>query len=205
MYSGLRDRHRWVLPDVLREQARKHPGNCWIEMTDGGTLTFGQADTEVSRVAGFLAGLGVRPGNMIAVFLPNGLDFVRVWLGLGRLGAVAVLLNIDLTGSFLRHQLESCGAALAVVDRDRLDVLRSIGGGLTHLRRIIVIDAENPLDTRPFEAIDWSAWRSAISYEGASPRPQDSRLHHAHIRHQRALEGRSDAAYPLLPVRPRCD
>lgn len=158
MYSGLRDRHRWVLPDVLREQARKHPGNCWIEMTDGGTLTFGQADTEVSRVAGFL-----------------------------------------------RHQLESCGAALAVVDRDRLDVLRSIGGGLTHLRRIIVIDAENPLDTRPFEAIDWSAWRSAISYEGASPRPQDSRLHHAHIRHQRALEGRSDAAYPLLPVRPRCD
>ena len=94
-------------------------------MTDGGTLTFGQADTEVSRVAGFLAGLGVKPGDMVAVFLPNGLDFVRVWLGLGRLGAVAVLLNIELTGSFLHHQLESCGATLAVLDRARLDALRS--------------------------------------------------------------------------------
>ena len=173
MYSGLRDRHRWVLPEVLGEQARKRPGNCWIEMTDGGTLTFGQADAEVSRVAGFLAGLGVKPGDMVAVFLPNGLDFVRVWLGLGRLGAVAVLLNTDLTGSFLHHQLESCGAALAVVDRVRLDALRSIGGGLTHLRRIIVVDAEKPFDAGPFEAIDWSAWRSAVAYEGPSPRPQD--------------------------------
>jgi crotonobetaine/carnitine-CoA ligase len=71
-----------VLPEVLGEQARKRPGNCWIEMTDGGTLTFGQADAEVSRVAGFFAGLGVKSGDMVAVFLPNGLDFVRVWLGL---------------------------------------------------------------------------------------------------------------------------
>jgi hypothetical protein len=55
MYSGLRDQHRWVLPEVLREQARKHPHNCWNEMTEGGTLPFGQADTDVSRVAGFLA------------------------------------------------------------------------------------------------------------------------------------------------------
>ena len=173
MYSGLRDQHRWVLPEVLREQARKHTGNCWIEMTDGGTLTFGQADTEVTCVAGFLAGLGIKSGDMVAVFLPNGLDFVRVWLGLGRLGAVAVLLNTDLTGSFLHHQLESCGATLAVLDRARLDALRSIGGGLTYLRRIIVVDAEKPFDARPFEAIDWSAWRLAISYERASPRPQD--------------------------------
>lgn len=173
MYSGLRDQHRWVLPEVLAEQAREHPDRRWVEMTDGETLTFGQADADASRVAGFLAGLGVRPGEMIAVFLPNGLDFVRVWLGLGRLGAVAVLLNTELTGSFLHHQLESCGATFAVLDRARLDALRSIGGGLTHLRRVIVVDAENPLDTQPFEDIDWSGWRSAISYEGASPRPQD--------------------------------
>jgi carnitine-CoA ligase len=78
MYSGLRDQHRWVLPEVLREQARQHPDNCWIEMTGGGTLTFGQADADVSRVAGFLAGLGVKTGDMVAVFLPNGLDLVRV-------------------------------------------------------------------------------------------------------------------------------
>jgi hypothetical protein len=53
MYSGLRDWHRWVLPEVLREQARNHPGNCWIEMTDGGVLTFGHA--AISSRSGFVS------------------------------------------------------------------------------------------------------------------------------------------------------
>jgi hypothetical protein len=39
--------------------------------------------------------------------------------GLGRLGGLAVLLNTELTGGFLRHQLESRGATLAVLDRAR--------------------------------------------------------------------------------------
>jgi crotonobetaine/carnitine-CoA ligase len=93
--------------------------------------------------------------------------------GLGRLGAAAVLLNIELTGSFLHHQLESCGATLVVLDRGRLDALRSLGTDLTHLRRIVVVDAEGPFDARSFEPIDWSAWRSAVPYEGASRRPQE--------------------------------
>jgi hypothetical protein len=46
----------------LRADGAVKRGDCWIEMTDGGTLTFGQADTEVTCVAGFLAGLviGIR-------------------------------------------------------------------------------------------------------------------------------------------------
>ena len=35
--------------------------------------------------------------------------------------------------------------------------------------------------------------------------PAGRRLHHVHIGHQRALQGRADAACPLLLVRPRCD
>jgi crotonobetaine/carnitine-CoA ligase len=173
MYSGLRDQRRWILPEVLAEQARSQPDCCWIETTDGDTLTFGQADADVSRMAGFLAGSGVKPGDMVAVFLPNSLDFVRVWLGLGRLGAVAVLLNTELTGGFLRHQLETCGARLAVLDRARLEALRAIAGDLNHLRRVLVVDAEAPPDVKPFEAIAWQAWKAGAVYDGRSPLPQD--------------------------------
>ena len=173
MYSGLRDQRRWVLPEVLAEQAHAQPDRHWIEMAEGDTLTFGQADVDVSRMAGFLAGLGVKPGEMVAVFLPSSMDFVRVWLGLGRVGAVAVLLNTELTGGFLRHQLESCGATLAILDRARLDALQTIAGELTHLRRVLVVDADAPIDVRPFEAIAWQAWKTAAVYDHPSPRPQD--------------------------------
>ena len=142
-------------------------------MAEGGTLTFGQADADVSRMAGFLAGVGVKRGQMVAVFLPSSLDFVRVWLGLGRIGAVAVLLNTELTGGFLRHQLESCGATLAIVDRARLDALQAIAGELTHLRRVLVVDADTPTDVKPFEAIAWQAWKTAAVCDHPSPRPQD--------------------------------
>src|SRR3546814_12523991 len=67
-------------------------------------------------MAGFLAAQGVRPGDMVAVMLPNGLDFVRVWFGLCRLGAVAVLLNTELKGAFLEHQILNSGATLAIAD-----------------------------------------------------------------------------------------
>jgi crotonobetaine/carnitine-CoA ligase len=173
MYTGLRDQSRWVLPEVLAEQSRTRRNGCWIEMTDGGTLTFAQAEADVARTAGFFADLGVKPGDMVAVLLPNSLDFVRVWLGLGRLGAVAVLLNTELTGGFLRHQLESSGATLAVLDRARIGALQAIGGELTQLRRIIVVDADGLVDAERFEAIAWQSWKAATAYAGPLPRPQD--------------------------------
>lgn len=133
----------------------------------------GATAPSVLMTAGFFAGLGVKPGDMVAVLLPNSLDFVRVWLGLGRLGALAVLLNTELTGGFLRHQLESSGATLAVVDRARIGVLQAIGGELTHLRRIIVVGADGLVDAERFEAIAWQSWKAATAYAGPLPRPQD--------------------------------
>jgi carnitine-CoA ligase len=173
MYSGLRDHRRWILPEVLAEHAEAQPDVRWIEMTDGGTLTFGEAAAGVARTAGFLAGLGVKPGEMVAVLLPGSLDFVRLWLGLGRLRAVAVLLNTGLTGGFLRHQLETCGATLAVVDRARLEALQAIAGELTHLRRVVVVDANALPDASPFEAVTWHGWEAAPVYAGAQPQPGD--------------------------------
>lgn len=110
---------------------------------------------------------------MVAVLLPNSLDFVRVWLGLGRLGAVAALLNTELTGGFLRHQLNTCGATLAVLDRARLAAVQAVARELSHLSRIIVVDADAPLDAGQFEAIAWQDWKGAAACTGPMPRPQD--------------------------------
>jgi hypothetical protein len=50
MYAGLREQRRWVLPEVLAEQAATHPGKPWIGMTDGTTLTFGEAHEESALI-----------------------------------------------------------------------------------------------------------------------------------------------------------
>jgi crotonobetaine/carnitine-CoA ligase len=139
---------------------------------DGERLSFGEAGADAARAAGFFAELGVRPGQMVVVLMPNGLDFVRVWLGLGRLGAVAVLLNTELRGAFLRHQLENCGAELAVIDRSLLDAVREIAPELSRLRRVVVT-GDPPTPAESFAILPWDQWRSAAPYQGPSPRAHD--------------------------------
>jgi carnitine-CoA ligase len=173
MYSGIKDVQRWVLPLVLAEQARVQPDATWVIPTDGDAWTFGQADADVRRVAGFFANLGVMPGDRVVVMLPNGCDFVRAWLGLLSLGAVAVLLNTELRGAFLRHQIENSGVDLAVVDASMLATVLEIAGDVPRLRRIVAVGAQARESSPRLEMIDWAAWRSSPIHDGPPPRAQD--------------------------------
>lgn len=169
MYPHLRNEARWVLPEVLAHQAATRGGKTFVGMVDGSGLTYAEAEEQAGRVAGFLAGLGVMPGDTVAVMLPNGLDFVRVWLGLGRLGAIMVALNTDLKGGFLEHQLENAGAALAIVDAGLVERITDIAPRLTALRRLVVPGAGAGSPHTPLEG-----WRDAAPYDGPLPRAGDN-------------------------------
>lgn len=200
MYSGLDDTGRWVLPAVLAEQAARRPDAAWIATTGGEVMRFGQALDDVERVAAWFASIGVQPGEHVAVMLPNSLDFVRVWLGLGRLGAVAVLLNTELSGAFLAHPLGDCGATLAVVDRGLLPVFDEAARGVPAIARVVVVgeggegrlggDAGAPAGRRVDppgahdgpdagasptgrEVLAWGDWRAGDPYRGPMPAPAD--------------------------------
>ena len=107
---------RWVLPLVLEQRAAELGERELVHVIGQGSLSYLAAARDARRVAAALARLGVGRGDAVAVLLPSGLDFVRVWLGLGRLGAVIVPINTALRGGFLAHQLRDCGARVVVAD-----------------------------------------------------------------------------------------
>jgi crotonobetaine/carnitine-CoA ligase len=170
-YSGLGDPARWSLIEALIEQGGRQPEALWYQDVDGERLSFGTALEEVRRTAGYFTALGVRKGDMVAVMLPNGANFVRAWLGLGMLGAVAALLNTELRGSFLQHQLANCGARLAVVDAEFLPTVIAAAAG-SALQRVLVAGAA-PAAGAP-EQLPFDAWRSAAAWDGPRPAPQDT-------------------------------
>jgi crotonobetaine/carnitine-CoA ligase len=173
VYSALHEPTGWALPQVLAEQAAKRPDASWISVVDGESLNFAAADSDARRVAGFIASLGIDAGERVAVLLPNGLDFVRAWMGLGYLGAISVLLNTELRGAFLLHQINNCGARLAIVDATLLEELETLSGQLPRLQRIVVVGNARAHAAASFEHMAWARWREAAPREAALPAPQD--------------------------------
>ena len=78
--------------------------------------TWCQTYARCRQLASALQHWGIRRGDTVAVMMGSTLDFIRVWLGLQYRGAVGVLLNTELSGAFLAHQLANCGCAFAIAD-----------------------------------------------------------------------------------------
>lgn len=73
-------------------------------------------DDASARIAGGLASLGVGCGDRIALLLANSAEFVIALLGIIRLGAIAVPLNVREGPRELAFVLSDCGARVLVHD-----------------------------------------------------------------------------------------
>jgi fatty-acyl-CoA synthase len=83
---------------------------------EGAGLTYGEMDALANRSAHWALGQGLAPGDVVAIFLPNRLDYLPIWYGLTKVGVVAALINNQLTGEALVHSLTVSGARHCVVD-----------------------------------------------------------------------------------------
>lgn len=176
MYAHLRDPSRWVLSEVVAWQARERGPATFIETIDGEALSFAEAEAQGERMATFLAAEGVGSGDKVVVMLPNGLDFVRVWLGLGRLGAVFVVLNTGLSGPFLAHQIRSSGASLAVLDAAFLPTFGEIADAVPNVTKLVMAGGSPASGEAapPWPIIDFAAWGGRERYGGPMPAFSDT-------------------------------
>ncbi len=72
----------------------------------------------VNRVGNALRGLGVKPGDRVAVCTTNKIDLPLSIFGIMRLGAIAVPLNWQLKQDEIAYIIENCGAKTLMVDRE---------------------------------------------------------------------------------------
>lgn len=78
------------------------------------TLTYTELDDEAARAAGALIDLGLRPGDRIAVRLPNDSRIVSLFHAAMRLGGVWVGVSRALAAAEQQEILRHCGARLAI-------------------------------------------------------------------------------------------
>ena len=101
-----------TLADVLNPQSATAPA---ISVPGGAKASYAEFGDEIERVAELLAGAGVQPGRAVSIALPNGLEFMVVFLAVARAGAIAAPLNPAYTADEFKFYMEDAEAQLAIL------------------------------------------------------------------------------------------
>jgi benzoate-CoA ligase len=89
-----------------------------IRTPDGGIISYTELATLVNRVGNLLREAGVEPGERVAILLHDGPDFIAVFLGAMKIGAVPVPLNTAVPQQDLRYFVAHSDARAIVAEAD---------------------------------------------------------------------------------------
>ena len=161
------------LATVLIDSARRHPGREALRR-GARRVTYEQLDRASAAVARRLAAGGVRPGDRVALMIPNTPEFAAAYYGILRAGAIAVPLDVDLTRNELRTAVADCGATLLIAWRE----LRRF-----HEQAWLVAPGSFFDEAEPVAAVEREAGDTAVILytSGTTGQPRGAELTHANL------------------------
>ncbi|MDR1028992.1 MAG: acyl--CoA ligase [Clostridiales Family XIII bacterium] len=116
-------------------------------------LTWWAFDERANRFARLLADKGVRPGDKVAVWLMNCIDWLPIYFGILKSGAVAVPLNFRYTSEELAYCLDLSDAATLVFGSEFLERVGSVKQELTGIGTYIFVGMDVPDYADSFEGL----------------------------------------------------
>lgn len=99
--------------EVLEEAAR-HSGGKTALIVGAEEMTFGALNEKVTALAGHLQHEGVKPGDRVAILLPNSIAFALSYYATQKMGAVSVVLDARLKGKELAGVLKDADLSLCI-------------------------------------------------------------------------------------------
>ena len=126
-----------LVGDVCRRNARRYRTKVAVAFDDV-ELSWAALDERANRLATYLLGRGLAPGDRVAVLARNTLEWPEIMFGLAKAGLVLVPVNVRLAVDETSYILQDSGCRAALVHADQagtfgdilegLDVVVEIGG-----------------------------------------------------------------------------
>ncbi|MEV7320721.1 long-chain fatty acid--CoA ligase [Streptomyces sp. NPDC093970] len=173
------------LAQLVADGARTRPDRPALRLGDT-VVSYRTLDARSARTAGMLRERGLRPGDRVALMLPNVPEFALVYYGVLRAGGVVVPMNPLLKSREIVYHLGDSGARLLFAWHDFADEARA-GAHEADVDAVVVapgvfeerIDSAAPL-AEPAERRDGDT--AVILYtSGTTGRPKGAELTHANL------------------------
>ncbi|WP_276120441.1 AMP-binding protein [Pararhizobium qamdonense] len=179
-YDNLRRDFRWQIPDkfnigvaVSDAWAKRDPDRVCLQhfSPDGAhlSLTYGAFSAQSSAFAQGLLDQGVRPGDRVAILLPQSFETAIAHAGIYKLGAIALPLALLFGVEALEYRLRDAGAVAVVTNRFGYEKIAAIRRQLPDLKTVVLVDGEGQ-DTIGFAAL---AQTLAADFTAADTVPDD--------------------------------
>src|SRR4051794_37844631 len=147
-------------------------------------LTFAEADERATRLANALAARGVGPGDHVACFLYNSIEYLEVMVAAFKLRAVPINVNYRYVENELRYLLDDADVRAVVFHREFAPKLAAISASLPGVHTYLAVadgtdaNAPGPGGWRGehLDIVDYEPALAAASPERAfEPRSADDR------------------------------
>jgi fatty-acyl-CoA synthase len=180
--------------DVLGERARLNPDRtALVFVPTGARFTYAELDARALRTARALRGLGLSPGDRVAILAHNRPEFLDVFFASGKSGHVCLPLGTRLTPVELAAVLRDAGARVLVHDgalADTVAGLRALGD--LPVEHVVALDGDGPStlskrvathaeDDRPFARPRPEDLYALLYTSGTTGRPKGVMLPHRMI------------------------
>ncbi|MEA3198004.1 MAG: fatty-acyl-CoA synthase, partial [Gammaproteobacteria bacterium] len=106
-----------TLPVLIGRLAQEFGAAPALASTEA-TLSYRELALRCNRYARWGLAQGMKPGDTVALMMPNCAEYMAIWLGLTRIGAVVALVNNNLAGDPLVHSINIVSPRAIIVGSD---------------------------------------------------------------------------------------
>ena len=108
-------------------------------------ITWGVFDEKANRVANMLLGRGIRKGQKVAILLMNCLEWLPIYFGILKAGAVAVPLNFRYTAEEIEYCVKLADADILFFGPEFIGRMENIAGSLKKERLLFYVGENCPI------------------------------------------------------------
>lgn len=128
---------------LLEESARKYPDKA-CTIFKGASVSYKEMNELTDRVAAALAGMGVKKGDRIGIFMPNTPQFVIAYFGVLKAGGVVVATNPLYSAREIEYQVNDAGIEIMLVMSNYYNLIKKAQSN-TKIRKVIVTNIKEYL------------------------------------------------------------
>lgn len=169
-----------TIRSLLTKAAGLHPDRVALvgRRSDGSrsTRTYKEFDQNATRAADALFSLGIGPGDVVAVMLPNWVEYPEVAFGINELGAVYVGIPVSYGELQAAPILRRSQAKAIVIPRQwrsqaHLEMSRSLRAEIPTLQHVIVVDDALSPDSLESGEVLWAGHTDVAPHGLPAPDP----------------------------------